>query len=105
MIHVAGDGTHLAGISIKMPVNCQDGYHTSVADRWPPSAVPISIVDHVAAATLALSPARKPRRGTIGMYVHFTASGVLQGRLHVRIPDNKHRVGLCSATLKFTAIS
>jgi hypothetical protein len=103
VIHVSGDGQHIVGLKIKMPVNCRHGYYLPLEYSFLSYAEDVAITNHTARETLEVGADRELRAGHIGMFVQFTASGSLEGRLHVRIPFRSRRVGLCEGTLKFTA--
>lgn len=103
MIHVAGDGEHLVGLSVKMPVPCQHGYFLPLSDSWLSYAENVFIHDKTAQTVLGTSADRESRAGSVGVYLHFTTPGLLEGRVHVHIPFRSRRVGLCTGTLKFTA--
>ena len=100
MIHVSGDGKHIVGMSIKLPVTCRYGH--SVALEESALAASITITNHTARATLKV-PRGRESADAIGVFLDFTAPGSLEGRLRVHIAFRSRRMGLCSRTLKFTA--
>jgi hypothetical protein len=103
VVHVSGDGSHIVGMSIKMPVNCQHGYYWQLEDSWLSYIDTLLIEGHIAHTTLELAADRESNKGTIGVSLDFTGSRVLEGRIHVHVPFRSRRVGLCSGTLTFTA--
>jgi hypothetical protein len=103
MIHVSGDGAHVVGIGIKMPVNCRHGNALTLSESWLWHADNFLITNHTVRTTLEWPASRDTKTGTIGVYLQFTAPGTLEGQLRVRLPYRSRRIGLCSGALKFTA--
>lgn len=103
VIHVSGDGQHVVGMHIMMPVNCQHRYETGFNDSWLSYRESVPIEGHVVRTTLEWPPSRETKRGTIGVYLDFTAAGLVEGRLRVHLPYKSRRYGLCAGTLNFTA--
>jgi hypothetical protein len=103
VIHVSGDGAHVVGVRIKMPVNCQHGHALSLNKSWLSSADNSPITNHTVRTTLEWSASRETKRGTIGVYLHFTSPGTLEGQVRVRLPYRSRHIGLCSGALRFTA--
>lgn len=103
LIRVSRDGTHIIGVSIRMPVTCRRGYEVSLEHSWLSSTDGLAITSHIARAVLHVPPDRESRAGAIGLFVHFTASGSLDGRLRVQILSRGRSAGLCTGTLRFRA--
>jgi len=103
VIHVSGDGKHIVGLGIKMPVRCQGGHLSILEISLLSYAKNLPIANHIARAPLETAADNEFRAGHIGVYALFNAPGSLEGRLHIHIPSTSRRVGLCSGTLKFTA--
>jgi secreted trypsin-like serine protease len=103
VIHVSGDGKHIVGLSIKMPVHCQHGWEITLNESWLSYADDLSINNGTARTTLEWLPDKQTQRGTIGLVLRFTASGVIEGRLRIHLPYRNKRIGLCSGTLGFAA--
>jgi hypothetical protein len=102
-IHVSGDGKHVVGLKIKMPVTCQHGYSWPLEISFLSYAEDATITDSVARETFAVAADNESKAGDIGMFLQFGVNGTLEGRLRVHIPFRSRRVGLCEGTLKFTA--
>ncbi len=102
IVHVAGDGSQVVGLHIKMPVPCRHGYELPLDQSWLSYAEPFSITNHFVARTLEFA-SRETGGGTIGVWLHFTAAGKLEGRLRVHVLYRSRRIGLCAGTLSFTA--
>src|SRR5271165_2889695 len=103
VIHVSGDGKHIVGLGIKMPVRCQGGHLSILEISLLSYAKNLPIANHIARPPLETAADNEFRAGHIGVYALFNAPGSLEGRLHIHIPSTSRRVGLCSGTLKFTA--
>jgi hypothetical protein len=103
VIHVSGDGQHVVGMSIMMPVRCQHGRTFGFADSWLTYTDNLVITNHAVRGTLEWLPSGETKRGTIGVFLRFTASGSLEGRFHVHLPHRSRRIGVCAETFKFTA--
>jgi hypothetical protein len=101
-IHVSGDGKHVVGLKIKMPVPCQHGYFL-LEISFLSYAEAVTITNGVARQTLEVGADHESKAGGVGMFLQFGANGTLEGRLRVHIPFRSRRVGLCEGTLKFTA--
>jgi hypothetical protein len=102
-IRVSGDGTHIVGLHIKMPVPCQNGYSLPLSTSYLSYGDTVGISNHVARATLEVPADRETRRGSIDLHVHFTTTGSLEATLRVRVAFRTSRVGLCAGTLRFGA--
>ncbi len=103
VIHVSGDGNHIVGLRIKMPVRCQGGHVSILEISLLSYAKNLPIANHIARDTLEAVADNEFRTGHVGVYALFNALGSLEGRLRIHIPSTSRRVGLCSGTLKFTA--
>jgi len=99
VIHVGGDGRHIVAISIKMPARCRHGHSQPLEE----SAGNITITNHIARETLALKAGRETEPGRITVFLRFTASAGLEGRLRAHIRFRSPRVGLCTGIYSFTA--
>jgi hypothetical protein len=102
-IRVSGDGKHIVGLYIKMPVPCQHGYSLPLSTSYLSYGDTVGISNHVARAMLEVPADREKRRGSIGLLVYFTTTGNLEATLRVRIPFRSRRVGLCAGALRFAA--
>lgn len=103
IIHVSGDGAHVVGMRIKMPVKCQHGYSIALNESWLSYSDALAIVDHGVYGTLEWPASHETKRGGIGVALQLTAPGILTGRLSVHLPYRNKRAGLCKGTLRFTA--
>jgi hypothetical protein len=103
LIRVSRNGKHIIGVSIKMPVTCKHGYDVPLEHSWLSYTDNVAITSHIARTTLHVPPDRESKAGAIRLFVGFTPSGSLEGRLRVHIPSRSPRVGLCSGTLRFAA--
>jgi hypothetical protein len=103
VIHVSADGNHIVGLSIKMTVQCRHGYHLPLEASFLSYARNLTITNHAARETLEMAAGGEYKAGHVGFSAQFTAPGSLTGRLRVRIPTRSRKLGLCAATLKFTA--
>jgi hypothetical protein len=100
---VSGDGKHIVGLRIKLPVNCQRGYYlSSFGESFFSYGYSVTITNHIAREAMETAAGGEYKVGHIGMYLLFTAPGTLEGRLRIHIPM-RGRAGICAATLKFTA--
>ena len=90
-------------MGIKMNVQCQHGYYLPDYHSSPFFRVHVPIVNHVVRATVETLPDREDKTGHIGVYLHFTTPGALEGRVSIHVPERNTKVGLCADTLKFTA--
>jgi hypothetical protein len=103
-IRVSGDGKHIVGLRLKLPVNCRHENFLPFSASYLSYADDLAISsNHTAQAVLDVPADRESRTGAITLLVHFTAAGSLEGTLHVRIPFRSHSVGLCAASMKFVA--
>ena len=103
-IHVAGDGRHIVGLNIKIPLICQHGYEApSIEESLLSYANAVTIVNHAARATLNTQAEGIYKAGHIKMDLQFTAPGTVKGHMHVDIPTRSKQFGTCANTLKFTA--
>lgn len=102
ILHVSGDGTHVVGIRIKMPLTCQHGFSVSVNESWLSYVDNLGISNHIVLGRLEWPAARETKRGSIAIFLRFTSSGQVQGRLRARLPYRSRRIGLCSASLTFS---
>jgi hypothetical protein len=102
-IHVSGDGKHVVGLKLKMPVPCQHGYSFPLEISFLSYAEAVAITNGIARGTLEVGGDNESKAGDVGMFLQFGANGTLEGRLRVHIPFRSRRVGLCEGTLKFTA--
>jgi hypothetical protein len=103
VIHVSGDGKHIVGMSIKMPVPCEHEYALPFEISLFSYANNVVITEHIARATVETASSRYVKAGDIGMYFQFSASGSLEGRVRVHMRSTDRHAGLCAGTLKFTA--
>jgi secreted trypsin-like serine protease len=104
VIHVSGDGAHIVGLRIKVPLICQHGYEVpSIEESWLTHAKAVAIVNHAARATLNTQAEGIYKSGHIHLDLWFTATGIVKGLLNVDIPTRNKRLGACTNTLKFTA--
>lgn len=103
-IHVAGDGRHIVGLNIKIPLICQNGYEVpSIEESLLSYAQTVTIVNHTARAELKTQAEGLYKSGRVDMDLQFTVSGTVKGRLYVDIPTRSKQFGTCTNTLKFTA--
>jgi hypothetical protein len=103
VIHVSGDGKHIVGLRIRMPVTCRHGHILSLDRTYLSYANSLMITGHTVRETLEVAANRRWRAGTIGVSLAFTQFGSVEGRLRVRIPFRSRRMGLCTGTLSFAA--
>lgn len=103
IIQVSGDGAHVVGMNIKMPVKCQHGYTLPLNESWLSYSDDLAIVNHWVHGTLEWAPSHETKRGGIGVALQLTASGVLTGKLSVHLPYRNRRIGVCKGVLTFTA--
>jgi Trypsin len=102
-IRVSGDGKHIVGLRIKMPVTCRHNNYLPLALSYLSYSDNVGISNHTAQATLEVPADRESRAGSIKLLAHFTATGSLEATLRVHIPYRSRRVGLCAGTLRFAA--
>ena len=102
-IRVSSDGKHIVGLRIKLPVSCRHENFLPFSASYLSYADDLAISNHAARAVLDVPADRESRTGAITLLVHFTATGSLEGALHVHIPFRSHSVGLCAAAMKFVA--
>jgi len=100
---VSGDGQHVVGMLIKMPVRCHHGYELSLSESWLSYADNVLIENHTVHTMLEWLSSRETKRGTMTAFLNFTAPNTLEGRLRVHLPYRSRRVGLCAGTLSFRA--
>jgi hypothetical protein len=104
VIHVSGDGRHLVGLKIKIPLICQHGYEVpSIEESWLSYAKAVTIVNDTARATLNTQAEGIYKSGHVHLDLRFTAPGIVKGVLRVDIPTRDMRFGTCTNTVKFTA--
>jgi hypothetical protein len=107
VIHVGEDGDHVVGLNIEVPrVNCQHGFylpHFRTTSYLVPAEF-IAIVNHVGRESIAVNPNPEEQPGgRLGVYVHFTTPGVVEGHLAFHFVEKDRHIGLCASTVKFKA--
>ena len=93
----------MVGIAVKTSLACQHQYSYELEDSWLSYQDYAAIISHVVATTLETSASRYMRAGSIRLYLQFSSSGTLEGRMRIHIASKNRRSGLCSGTLKFKA--
>jgi Trypsin len=101
--HVAGDGTHLVGLTAKVTVDCQHGYTFEVDSSWLSYADTVLITNHLATTTLEAETSKYVKAGSIGLRLTWNGTSTLEGRLRIHIRTKHSRAGLCTGTLPFKA--
>jgi hypothetical protein len=102
-VHVSGDGQNVVGLGVKTSVPCQHGYIYELETSWLSYSDYAPIASHVVATTLETERSGYMRAGSVGLYLLFSSTGTLEGRLHIHIRSKNRHAGLCSGTLSFKA--
>ncbi|HMD51246.1 MAG TPA: hypothetical protein VKG62_00925, partial [Solirubrobacteraceae bacterium] len=103
VVHVASDGEHIVGLSIRMPVPCRHRPRLPLELSLPSSVAAVPIRNHAARETLDVATSGEHARGQVFFSGQFDASGVLKGQVSVDIPSRSADGGYCAGTLRFTA--
>jgi secreted trypsin-like serine protease len=102
-VHVSGDGKHVVGLKIRMPVTCKRGYRLPLALSYLSYADDLPIRNGIARDTLMIGRGRRASVGKVNIFLAFNAFGGLEGHLRVHVLPRSRRVGMCAEMLKFTA--
>jgi hypothetical protein len=101
---VSSDGLHLVHLSAKATLGCQHGRSAAYGVAGFPTSEPAAISAQVLRASGSTAAGRSWYAGRFGIYMHFDATGIVEGRLQLRVRSRNPRLGLCYApTVRFLA--